>query len=160
LFAALDGAIEVKRSISGRSWSVAKTKDGEDGKSRPFKLIVHDLGIDPDGERITSCTVEDDISSIFVKPAPTHAGPKSALKEIANAISTRSGTAIGIKGAPSGIDCLKVDDAVAVVAATLVSAKSNKRSYAARRLITSLTGSGHLGGCIDSNGDGWCWIEP
>lgn len=160
LFAALDGAIEVKRSTSGRSWSVAKTKDGEDGKSTPFKLTVHDLGIDSDGERITSCTVEDNISSIFVKPAPTHAGPKSALKEIAHAISTRSGTATGIKGAPNGTDCLKIEDAVAVVAATLVAAKSNKRSYAARRLITSLTSSGHLGGCIDSNGDGWCWVEP
>lgn len=40
LFAALDGAIEVKRNNAGRTWTVAKTKDGEDGKTTAFKLLV------------------------------------------------------------------------------------------------------------------------
>jgi hypothetical protein len=67
LFAALDAAIEVKRNSTGRSWTVAKTKDGEDGKSMPFKLTVHDLGTDADGELITSCSVEVANASIFSK---------------------------------------------------------------------------------------------
>jgi hypothetical protein len=162
LFAALDGAIEVKRSTSGRSWSVAKTKDGEDGKSTPFRLMVHDLGIDPDGEPITSCTVEAANASIFVKKPPTHAGPKNALKEITQVISSGAGTVIGIKGAPNGVSCLKMEDAIAAVAvaSSLATVKSNKRNFTARQRIDSLTNSGHLGGCIDPNGDAWCWIEP
>ncbi len=160
LFAALDGAIEVKRGTTGQTWTVAKTKDGADGKSTPFMLMVHDLETDADGELITSCTVEAAKSSIFAKAPPTHAGPKNALKEINKVISSGVGTVIGIKGAPIGAVCLKVDDAVAEVAHSLVTVKPNKRKYTARMRIDSLTNSGHLGGCIDSNGDGWCWIEP
>jgi putative DNA primase/helicase len=160
LFAALDGAIEVKRNNAGRTWTVAKTKDGEDGKSTPFKLAVHDLGTDPDGEPITSCTVEATNASIFLKPLPTHAGPKNALIEITKTISTGVGTVTGIKSAPTGTSCLKMDDAVAAISASLATIKSNKRNFTARKRIDSLTSSGHLGVCIDANGDGWCWVEP
>ena len=53
LAAALDGAIEVERTQTSRSWSAAKVKDGEDGKQRAFKLHVVDLGRDGDGARAT-----------------------------------------------------------------------------------------------------------
>ena len=36
LFAALDGAVEVTRLVNSRSWSIAKAKDGEDGKDFSF----------------------------------------------------------------------------------------------------------------------------
>ncbi len=160
LFAALDAAIEVKRNNAGRTWTVAKTKDGEDGKTTPFQLTVHDLGTDADGEPITSCTVEAANASIFVKAPPTHAGAKNALKEITRVISASVGTVIGIPSAPSGVSCLKMDDAIAAVSTSLATVKSNKRNFTARRQIESLTNSGHLGCGIDPNGDGWCWIKP
>jgi hypothetical protein len=160
LFAALDGAIEVKRNNAGRTWTIAKTKDGEDGKSTPFELLVHNLGTDADGESITSCTVEAANASIFIKAPPTHAGPKNALKEITQLISSGVGAVTGIKGSPIGVSCLKMDDAVTAIAASLATIKSNKRNFTARKRIDSLTNSGHLGVCIDANGDGWCWVEP
>jgi hypothetical protein len=160
LFAALDGAIEVKRNSTGRTWTVAKTKDGEDGKTTPFELLVHDLGADVDGEPITSCTVEAANVSIFAKAPPTHAGPKNALKEITRVIASGVGVVTGIKGTPIGVSCIKMEDAITAVAASLVTVKSNKRIFTARLRIDSLSNSGHLGGCIDTNGDGWCWIEP
>jgi hypothetical protein len=160
LFAALDGAIEVKRNNAGRTWTVAKTKDGEDGKTTPFELLVHNLGSDEDGEAITSCTVEAANASIFAKAPPSYAGPKNALKEITQVILSGVGTVTGIKGAPNGVSCLNMDDAIAAVAASLVTVKSNKRTFTARLRIESLKNSGHLGGYIDANGDGWCWIEP
>jgi hypothetical protein len=159
LFAALDGAIEVKRNNAGRTWTVAKTKDGEDGKTTPFDLVVHNLGTDADGETITSCTVEAANASIFTKAPPTHVGPKNALKEIKQVISLGVLPVTGIKGAPNGVSCLKIDDAVTAVGASLVTVKPNKRNYTARMRIDSLTNSGHLGGCIDASGDAWCWIE-
>lgn len=55
LFAALDAALEVSRSGEAREWSVAKSKDGQDGTTHPFRLAVMDLGTDADGEAITSC---------------------------------------------------------------------------------------------------------
>jgi RecA-family ATPase len=58
LFAALDAAIELKRSGDQREWSVAKSKDGEDGKTHNFELKVVKLGQDIDGDPITSCTIK------------------------------------------------------------------------------------------------------
>ncbi len=40
LFAALDAAIEVSRSGERREWILAKSKDGRDGSTHPFKLRV------------------------------------------------------------------------------------------------------------------------
>jgi hypothetical protein len=67
LKAALDANIEV---VGGdkRSWLLEKSKDGEDGKNFGFRLEVQRLGIDSDGDLITSCTVERDHSTIFTKP--------------------------------------------------------------------------------------------
>lgn len=69
LFAALDAAIEVKRSGDQREWSVAKSKDGEDGKAHNFELSVVNLGNDEDGDPITSCTIKPiEGSGVRVKP--------------------------------------------------------------------------------------------
>ncbi len=57
LHAALDAAIEVKRSGDDREWSVAKAKDGADGKAHPFMLEVVVIGEDEDGDPITSCVI-------------------------------------------------------------------------------------------------------
>jgi putative DNA primase/helicase len=57
LHAALDAAIEVKRSGDEREWSVAKAKDGADGKSHPFMLDIVNMGEDEDGDPITSCVI-------------------------------------------------------------------------------------------------------
>ena len=62
LFAALDSAIEVVRTGDQRSWKVAKSKDGEDGKEVPFELEVIHLGIEIDGDdmsSITSCVINE-----------------------------------------------------------------------------------------------------
>ncbi len=160
LFAALDGAIEVKRTVSGRSWTIAKSKDGGDGKSTSFKLAIHDLGVDSDGEQVTSCTVEPDLASIFERKPPSHHGPKNALREIKYKIESGVGTVRGVKGASFGVDCLKMEEAVIAVANSLATVPKNKRSNTARRKIDSLKKSGHLGVCLDPNGDSWCWIEP
>jgi putative DNA primase/helicase len=57
LHAALDAAIEVRRSGDEREWSVAKAKDGADGKGHPFMLDIVNMGDDEDGDPITSCVI-------------------------------------------------------------------------------------------------------
>jgi len=79
-FAALDGAIEVERTATQRSWSVAKAKDGQDGKSVPFELKLHVLGVDPDGDEITSCTITPVHGNIFAKPQPKGQRQQAALR--------------------------------------------------------------------------------
>ena len=57
LLAALDAAIEVRRDGDARSFSLTKAKDGQDGVEHHFTLDVVALGIDDDGDPITSCRV-------------------------------------------------------------------------------------------------------
>ncbi len=58
LFAALDAAIQTTRDGDTRSWCAAKAKDGLDGDTCGFRLRQVFLGVDSDGDTITSCVVE------------------------------------------------------------------------------------------------------
>lgn len=158
LHAALDAAIEVERSAAGiRTWSVAKSKDGEDGKQVAFKLVRHVLGQDEDGEDITSCTVEPEQSHIFVKPEPSGIRQRLALKAVKAALAG-SQASTGIAGCPDGTKCMKVEDAVIAVAAALKTTLPNKRRNEARRLITSLSDAGYFNTGYEGE-DAWCWLE-
>ncbi|MDO9235707.1 MAG: tyrosine-type recombinase/integrase [Aquabacterium sp.] len=63
LFAAMDAAIEVSNDGARRRWSVAKSKDAQDGDARTFKLAVVEMGTDEFGDLITSCVVTSDTSA-------------------------------------------------------------------------------------------------
>ncbi len=58
LRAAADAEMEVSRSDDLRLLSVTKQKDGDDGAEFGFRLLVVPLGLDDEGEEITSCVVE------------------------------------------------------------------------------------------------------
>lgn len=57
LKAAADAEIEVVRSPTGRLLRISKQKDGEDGLEWGFALEQVTIGIDEDGDPITSCVV-------------------------------------------------------------------------------------------------------
>jgi hypothetical protein len=158
LFAALDGAIEVEKSNDKRSWSIAKAKDGQDGKNFPFNLKVHNLGKDSDGDEITICTIEQASPNIFVKPPPQGPKQQSAFKALKVHIATLVNPPLGLAGSPSGMPCMKFEDAVSYLAGTLTTAAKNKRSNEARRLLAGLHHSGHIDTGFDANSDSWCWI--
>jgi archaellum biogenesis ATPase FlaH len=144
LKAALDVNIEV---VGGdkRSWLVEKSKDGEDGKSFGFRLEVQNLGLDGDGDPITSCTVERDHSVIFSKPEPSGKVQKAALKTIKQALS---GTLNGR---------MTVDAGISEIAKTLTTIAVNKRNNRARQLLGGLTADGHLSSAL-INDEGWLWL--
>ncbi len=157
-FAALDGAIEVERTATQRSWSVAKAKDGQDGKSVPFDLKLHVLGLDTDGDEITSCTITPAHGNIFAKTQPKGQSQQSALKEIALHIQSLPSAPSGLTTAPANTACMKFEDAVAYLAGTLVNKEKHKRKNEARRLLTALATGGFIGTTLDANQDTWCWV--
>lgn len=58
--AAVDAEIEiVKHETGGREIDISKMKDGEDGLRWGFKLEIVKLGLDADGDDITSCVAVD-----------------------------------------------------------------------------------------------------
>jgi hypothetical protein len=158
LFAALDGAIEVEKTNDKRSWSIAKAKDGQDGKNFPFNLKVHNLGKDSDGDEITSCTIERALPNIFIKPPPKGARQQAAFKSLKGHIKALPNPPLGIAGSPPGIPCMKFEDAVLYLAGTLTTIPKNKLRTEARRLLEGLTYSGHIDIGLDASSDSWCWI--
>ena len=82
LMAALDGAIEVKKSVTGREWVVAKCKDDLDGVTHPFRLKQVNLGVDADGDPITSCVALSDIFRVNTPPAPQGKNQQAMLAAI------------------------------------------------------------------------------
>lgn len=144
LKAALDANIEVTGGDK-KSWLLEKSKDGEDGKSFGFRLEVHMLGNDGDGDPITSCTVERDYASIFTKPEPSGSKQKAALKTIKQALTN------------SITKRMSAEDAVSEIAKTLTAIQSNRRNNNARQLLGSLTAGGYLSSeLIDDVG--WVWL--
>jgi len=69
LRAAADAEIEVSRDEEYRCARISKQKDGEDGDEFGFRLAPVTIGVDEDGEDITSCIVE-----------PVESRPKASIK--------------------------------------------------------------------------------
>lgn len=58
LLGAVDTEIEISRQDDNRTATVTKMKDGSDGEQFGFKLQVIPVGVDEDGDVISSCVVE------------------------------------------------------------------------------------------------------
>jgi hypothetical protein len=52
--------LEVSRSGDSRTLKVVKSKDGKDGEEHAFSLEVVELGLDDDGEPVTTCLVREE----------------------------------------------------------------------------------------------------
>lgn len=66
---ALDAQFEVVSTASGaRAMTVTKMKDGITGRTYAFRLKVIQLGIDADGDEITSCVAVQEGASSVLKP--------------------------------------------------------------------------------------------
>ena len=74
LRAAADAEIEVTRNGDFRTATVTKLKDAGDFEQFSFKLDIVSLGVDLDGEPVSSCVVE------HVDSAPVDVGRKPVLK--------------------------------------------------------------------------------
>ena len=153
LHAALDCAIEVKRSGDNREWVVAKSKDGEDGASHPFKLEVVTLGIDSDGDAITSCVIVTNQSAhAIAKKMPTLGSNQTiALKALAEPLSKSVDS--DKDGAPQGRPCLLFEHALAVVA-LLMPVEAKHKKQRAKDALTGLVSKDLVG----MNGD-WLWVN-
>ena len=151
LHAALDCAIEIRRYGDQREWLIAKSKDGEDGASHPFKLEVVSLGRDNDGDEITSCVVVPDESARAIQKKMPTLGSNQVIAH--NALKEPLSKPVNVDkdGAPPARPCIRFDDALAIVAPLMpVAAKYQKER--AKAAIAGLVGKDIVG----TKGD-WLW---
>lgn len=151
LFAALDAAIEVSRNGDRREWKMAKSKDGQDGDARSFKLEIETLGTDEFGDPITSCVVAPNHATRDVRSAKLPQGGNQRLVLEALRPMFKSGDT-GKPGAPPLCPCIELDSAIAKVSGHLTCEKP-RRATRAREAITGLIARGVMG-C----NEGWIWL--
>ena len=151
LYAALDAAIEVKRTDGRREWRIAKSKDDEDGKRVAFALRVVELDDNEHGELVTSCVVEADDDGTEPERIKTPQGGNQRIAMDALAEPLRQSKCFGKNGAPPTHPCIELETAVLIVAARLL-VDPKRRNERAREAIRGLVTRG-LYGCRD----GWLW---
>lgn len=151
LYAALDGAIEVTRTDSRREWSVAKSKDDETGTIHAFKLEIITVGHDDEGEEITSCVAvaDDSVDAVKRVKLPSGGNQKIALDALGEPL--RKSTDFNKDGAPHGHPCIRLDEAVRLVAERLT-CNPKRRIERAQQALTALVAKQVYG----VKGD-WLW---
>lgn len=152
LFAAMDAAVEVTRDGDRRRWSVAKSKDAEDGTGRAFKLAVVELGLDEVGDLATSCVVTSDLAAEEIKRARLPQGGNQRIALDALRPHFRTGQ-LGRPGAPPLRPCIELQQSIILVAGHLT-CDADRRAERARTAITGLVSRGVLG-CSE----GWLWLQ-
>lgn len=157
LHAALDAAIEVRRDGDRREWVIAKSKDGEDGASHPFKLDIVELGTDDDGEPITSCVVHpvEVVADSIKKVMPPKSGNQRAIWDALGEIFRKAGNTKP-EGAPDtlpqGRPCITLETAIDQTRTRLVCdpKRQTERAQAAIRGLIDRELLCHEGGFL------WC----
>jgi putative DNA primase/helicase len=152
LYAALDGAIEVSKLDMRHDWSVAKSKDDVTGESHPFRLEVVQVGLDDDGDEITTCVIRpDDIKDTLRRALPPKSGNQRIIWDALQDVFKRA-TSFGQAGAPAGRPCLSLDDAIAKTRDRLV-CETKRQTERTQSAISGLVSRGLL-----EHREGWLWI--
>lgn len=131
LLAALDVAIEVKRTPAGREWVLSKAKDADDTGKYSFKLESIPLGTDEDGEPVSSCVALPDIMRVFQRLPPTGKNQVAALD------------ALKAHSSQTGSSKICVTEANNIVKAAL-GGDSKHRASSAKSAIGTLVSGGWL----------------
>jgi hypothetical protein len=158
LGAAIDASIEVKRTRERRSWTTGKVKDGPDHLEHAFKLNVHVVGVDEDGDEITSCAIERDSSLLFKQKEPS--GPKQ--RDTLHALKKKLGESPhkGKASAPSETNYIVMADAIDHIASNVYASEDrNKRRNRAKKSIQDLITGGFISAGEHDDGDIWIWRE-
>jgi hypothetical protein len=150
--AAADAAIEVRNGPGGREWAIGKMKDGADGASHRFRLEVVDLGVDEDGDAITSCVAVPDLADDApVRPALPGGGNQRIVYDALGPVLREFGQ-YGKAGAPATRPCIEIETAVSKVRDRLP-VESARRNERAREAIKGLVARRVLG-----FNEGWLWL--
>jgi hypothetical protein len=151
LYAALDGAIEVTATDTRKAWSVAKCKDDVTGDAHPFKLEIVPVGIDDEGDEITSCVAVPDDSGEAIKAKRITLGANQKIARDVLGEPLRKSPHTGKEGAPTGRPCLDYTEAVELVAERMPTDAKHRKSRAISA-IGGLVAKGYMG----MKGD-WLW---
>lgn len=157
-----------------REWVISKQKDGEDGTAEKFVLKSVAIGVDEDGDPITSCVVKDPAGSD--NPAEQFPDGKAVagfnavlLRAIYSAIETRGvlaplelglsrgGLAVGREELWAVLKSVLDDDPTDIAEGETPEAASQRRAAARRQKVKRARDYLYQNKIIDTK-DGWTWL--
>lgn len=95
---AADAELECIRLAGGRVLHLGKNKDGPDGMQYPFDLVAVNIGIDADGDIVTSCVVEHLAALPMAQAEPRKQGTRERIvMDVTHEFAQAQTTRIGIK---------------------------------------------------------------
>jgi len=154
LIGALDTVVEVSRNEDLREWKSHKVKDGEDGIAHPFRLDVVEIGVDEDGEDITSCVVEPtDAPADTVRAAKIPGGGNMRIAWDRLGELLRQSSHFGKASAPITRPCIELEVATADISDRLTCDQKRRRERT-QAAITGLVARGLM-----VHEGGWLWTK-
>jgi hypothetical protein len=144
--------LEVSRDGDRRTWKLAKSKDGEDGKEHPFRLEVVVLGNDEEGEAITSCIIapEESAANAVRRPLPPKSGNQKVIWDALGDL-LRESQHFGKAGAPTVMPCIELEEVIEKTRGRLV-CEPKRQTERTRKAIQGLIDRGSL-----QHREGWIW---
>ena len=144
LHAALDAVIEVQKDGQHIRFNLVKSKDGEDGISHSFKLVVVEIGLDKAGKSIKSCVVQEVEGGPVTKEAPQPRGVNqkivlSAVQEIL--VKQRMQHLISETSQPDG---LPYEEILSGIKDALIEIDPKHRQLRTKEELDSLLRQGYL----------------
>lgn len=149
LLGAADVVIEVTKddTTSSRRAFIEKAKDDADGSSFNFALDVHELGVDQDGDKITTCVVREENDSVSAKSKkkPISGASKLALDQLRNAIIELGIIPDVDYSTPAGVTCVTLAQWKAKLEkAAIINSEGNSREQL-KRIRVTLGAAGYIG---------------
>lgn len=152
-FAALDGGIETKGTINPREWQLKKAKDEISGFSHSFNLNVVPLGVDEEGEEISSCIVAPCGGVAIAHKLPkVPSGKQRIIWDALSELFMKS-KIYGKGGAPAMKACLEYEYAIEQAMTSYPSEKHRQRERT-KEVIAKMVSKGFL-----VFKDSWLWVS-
>jgi hypothetical protein len=106
LFAAADAVISVTDKVA----TIEKSRDGVSGERFPFELDVIDLGVDQDGDPVTTCVVRHTIDTPARRPLPKLSpGASTALRALREVVEERGELMPATSTIPKGAHVVTIE---------------------------------------------------
>jgi RecA-family ATPase len=143
LLGAIDVEIYLKSTNSSRTWTLDKIRDYENGETHSFKLVIHELDTDEDGEIITSCSIESDTPAPLGIRKPRGQNQILVFNQVHSLIEEETKNA----GLPCGIG---LDNAIDHAAIVLHKIDRHKRKNEATKILRNLISKYYFSSRIDN----------
>ena len=151
-YAALDACISVTRESQHRSWTAAKARESADGEEFAFDLKSVVLGIDEDGDPITSCVIDPFPSNQRARqmPMPKGTNQKLVFKIASDLLQSSTHRGQGLASVKDR--CIKLDDLIEACQSSLP-IDPRRIPERVRESVKAMVANGVL-----KFQEGWIWL--